>query len=102
MMEHVVSVEGSRERWCPLSHSQVAFADMFELPPDTFLSDFTGGDLGTIRLLYYPGHIGQSRDPPMASVAPEQSEMREPEGDPGDESNTGISAHTDSTPTGFR
>jgi len=64
---------------------------MFELPSDTFQTDFTGGDLGTIRLLYYPGHLGQSAD----LNAPQHSEMREGQGQHGDESDTGISAHTD-------
>lgn len=51
----------------------VAFAEMFGLPRDTFSRHLTGGDMGTVRLLYYPG---TSRS--EAETA-----------------NAGISAHTD-------
>ena len=35
-----------------------AFAEMFELPPGTFTTMFEAGDLGTIRLINYPGNEG--------------------------------------------
>ena len=38
----------------------VAFAEMFGLPPDTFQQHFLSGDLGTIRLLNYPGGYDSS------------------------------------------
>jgi isopenicillin N synthase-like dioxygenase len=37
----------------------VAFAEMFDLPPDTFQQHFVSGDLGTIRLLNYPGTVDE-------------------------------------------
>lgn len=49
-----------------------AFAEMLGLPPDTFAQHYGKGDMGTIRLLSYPGLEGSS-----------------------DSTDAGISAHTD-------
>ncbi|CAE7245539.1 buaE [Symbiodinium natans] len=54
-----------------------AFAEMLDLPSDTFSSCFSGDDMGTIRLLHYP-----------AATSSEEARRRQ-------EANYGISPHTD-------
>mmetsp|Transcript_13182 Transcript_13182/g.15391 ORF Transcript_13182/g.15391 Transcript_13182/m.15391 type:complete len:349 (-) Transcript_13182:32-1078(-) len=39
-----------------------AFAEMLDLPSDTFNKHYTAGDLGTIRLLFYPGMENNSQE----------------------------------------
>lgn len=57
----------------------VAFAEMWGLPPDTFVAHFdNGGDMGTIRLLYYPPKDGTNLQPDDLKSL-----------------HTGIAAHTD-------
>lgn len=58
-----------------------AFAEMFDLPSNTFQQHFLSGDLGTIRLLHYPGQ--QSSNENSSAVADESS------------FDHGISPHTD-------
>eukprot|EP00697_Spironema_sp_BW2_P017746 gnl/Spiro4/9534_TR5052_c0_g1_i1.p1 gnl/Spiro4/9534_TR5052_c0_g1~~gnl/Spiro4/9534_TR5052_c0_g1_i1.p1 ORF type:complete len:379 (-),score=68.91 gnl/Spiro4/9534_TR5052_c0_g1_i1:77-1171(-) len=66
------------ERQNPLGELLLtAFADMFNLPSDTFSRSYASGDLGTVRLLHYPGRVGAD-----GSVVEEDA-------------NIGISAHTD-------
>lgn len=64
----------------------LAFAEMFALPRRTFLQHFDGGDLGTIRLLRYPGPApegGTGAALPSAAAALDGKTL------------AGISAHTD-------
>jgi len=81
MLDHLYAQQDALARALML-----AFAEMFALPRRTFLQHFDGGDLGTIRLLRYPGPAPAgdgSAAPPSASAALDDKTL------------AGISAHTD-------
>ena len=74
----------------------LAFAEMFALPRRTFLSHFDSGDLGTIRLLHYPGPPQDSRSSSSSSAAAAET-VATARADAllDDATLAGISAHTD-------
>ena len=47
-----------------------AFAEMFSLPRDTFERHFSAGDMGTIRLLHYPGDDDDAAHDSDVGIAP--------------------------------
>ena len=66
----------------------VAFAEMLDLPSNTFDKHYTKGDLGTIRLLYYPGLENLSNRQRTSDWEKNTSEEAQTV-------DSGISAHTD-------